>query len=143
MNKKITNTVAQECLTKPDLTTRPFISPEQARKVTDIFKILANGTRLRILHALIKEGELCVSELSEVLSMKPQTVSNQLQKLADRNIVQPQRNGNQIYYRIVDPCIYDLIDRGFCITEESFNKKGVKYLHSNVRDRITKEVKLL
>jgi DNA-binding transcriptional ArsR family regulator len=86
--------------------------------------VLANDTRLRILHALIREGELCVSELSEVLGMRQQTVSNQLQKLTDRNIVQPKRNGNHIYYRIVDPCIHNLIDRGFCIMEESFDNKN-------------------
>jgi hypothetical protein len=55
--------------------------------------------------------------------MKPQAVSNQLQKLVDRKIVQFRRDGNQIYYHIVTPCIFDLIDRGICIMEETFNNK--------------------
>lgn len=123
MKTKVTGTVIKECPQTLDLTVRPLISIKQSFDLTSIFKVLANDTRLRILHALIREGELCVSELSEVLGMRQQTVSNQLQKLTDRNIVQPKRNGNHIYYHIVDPCIHNLIDRGFCIMEESFDTK--------------------
>ena len=123
MNKKTKSAGYRGYPPKPGLAARPLISPEQSFDLTAIFKVLANDTRLRLLHALIREGEMCVSELSEALDMKQQAVSNQLQKMVDRNIVQHKRNGNHIYYRIVDTCIYDLIDRGFCIMEESFGKK--------------------
>ena len=123
MNKKMAGVVFQECPPKPDLAVRPLISIEQALDLAAIFKVLANNTRLRLLHALVREGELCVSELSEVIDMKPQAVSNQLQRLVDRNIVQSKRNGNQIYYRIVNPCIINLIDRGLCLMEETFDNK--------------------
>jgi len=123
VNKKAKGVGYQGYPQKPNLTARPLISPEHAVSLAAIFKVLANDTRIRLLHALIREGELCVNELSEVLDMKQQAVSNQLQKLADRNIVQSKRNGNQIYYHIVDPCIHNLIDRGFCIMEESFDTK--------------------
>ena len=123
MNKKAGYAVSKECPLKPDLAVRPPLSTEQALDLAAIFKMLANDTRLRLLHALVREGELCVSELSEAIDMKPQAVSNQLQRLVDRNIVQSKRNGNQIYYRIVNPCIINLIDRGLCFMEETFNKK--------------------
>lgn len=83
------------------------------------FKLLGNATRLRIIHALVREGELCVGDLAEVLGMKPQAVSNQLQRLADRGIVEPRRNGVQNHYRIVDPCVITLLDRGWCLTEDA------------------------
>ena len=50
--------------------------------------------------------------------MKPQAVSNQLQRLSDRGIVQTRREGNNVLYRIVDPCVIDLIDRGLCLLED-------------------------
>ncbi len=123
MNKKAGYAVSKECPPKPDLAVRPLISIEQALDLAAIFKMLANDTRLRLLHALVREGELCVSELSEAIDMKPQAVSNQLQKLVDRKIVQFRRDGNRIYYHIVTPCIFDLIDRGICLTEATFDNK--------------------
>ena len=83
-----------------------------------LFKVLANDTRLRLLHALARKGELCVTELAEAIDMKPQAVSNQLQRLADRGILGSKRNGIQVHYRIVDPCVVSLLDRGLCLLED-------------------------
>jgi DNA-binding transcriptional ArsR family regulator len=117
MNKKMGSAVSKERPPKPDITKRPLISIRQAIDIAAIFKVLDNDTRLRLLHALIREGELCVNELSEIVDMKPQAVSNQLHKLVNRKIVQFRRDGNRIYYHIVTPCIFDLIDRGICLVE--------------------------
>ncbi len=104
---------------KPSLGSRPLLSGLQAVGLEATFKTLANATRLRILHALARAGELCVGELAQTLSMKPQAVSNQLQRLSDRSIVGARRNGLQIHYRIVDPCVVALLDRGWCLTEDA------------------------
>ncbi len=104
---------------KPELDSRPLLTKRQGLALESTFKTLANGTRLRMLHALVRAGELCVTELAEALSMKPQAVSNQLQRLADRGIVEPRRNGLQIHYRIVDPCVVTLLDHGWCLTEDA------------------------
>ncbi len=82
------------------------------------FKVLANDTRLRLLHALVCSEELCVSDLAAEIQMVPQAVSNQLQRLADRRIVAARREGNRILYRVVDPCVPALLDLGLCLTEE-------------------------
>ncbi len=84
-----------------------------------IFKTLANDTRLRMLHALVRAGEMCVSEMSDLLAMKPQAISNQLVRLTDRGIVGTRRNGNNIYYRIVDPCVIAILDYGLCLSEDA------------------------
>jgi len=107
------------CPPRPDLATRPLLCEVKAGALEGTFKTLANATRLRMLHALVRAGELCVTDLAEALKMKPQAVSNQLQRLADRGIVDPRRNGVQIYYRIVDPCVVSLLDRGWCLTEDA------------------------
>jgi DNA-binding transcriptional ArsR family regulator len=84
-----------------------------------MFKLLANRTRLRMLHALARAGELCVGELADTLGMKPQAVSNQLQRLADRGIVGGRRDGLQIHYSILDPCVLTLLDKGWCLAEDA------------------------
>lgn len=97
---------------------RPLLTTGQAGELMALFKVLANDTRLRMLHALVCQGELCVTGLADVLGMKPQAVSNQLQRLLDRRILGSRRQGNNVYYRIVNPCVTDLLDRGLCLIED-------------------------
>jgi ArsR family transcriptional regulator, lead/cadmium/zinc/bismuth-responsive transcriptional repressor len=94
------------------------MSPVQAGGLAVVFKVLANDTRLRLLHALIRSEELCVSELASTIGMKPQAISNQLQRLLDLGILTSRREGNAIHYRVVDLCVKSLMDQGFCLMEE-------------------------
>jgi len=107
------------CPPKPALSGRPLLSIRQALALEATFKILANATRLRMLHALARAGELNVSELADRLGMKPQAVSNQLQRLADRGIVAARRDGVQMRYSIVDPCVPALLHQGWCLAEDA------------------------
>lgn len=112
------------CPPKPELSARPLMGGLQANGLESTFKMLANATRLRMLHALVRAGELCVSDLAETLKMTPQAVSNQLQRLSDRGIVESRRDGLQIHYRIVDPCVVSLLDQGWCLTEDATTRTG-------------------
>ncbi len=106
------------CSPKPSLKERPLLSPIQAGGLAAVFKVLANDTRLRLLHALVRADELCVTDLAASLGMKPQAVSNQLQRLSDLGIVESRRDGTSIYYRLVDLCVRSLLDQGLCLMEE-------------------------
>ncbi|NOZ24000.1 MAG: helix-turn-helix transcriptional regulator [Planctomycetes bacterium] len=105
------------CPVTPELAKRSLLTEEQALDLESTFKMLANNTRLRMLHALARGGELCVTDLAETVGMKQQAVSNQLQRLADRGIVEPRRSGLQIYYHIIDPCVISLLDYAWCVTK--------------------------
>lgn len=109
------------------LENRPLLSPVQAGGLAAVFKVLANDTRLRILHALVRSGELCVTDLSGSIGMKPQAVSNQMQRLADLGIVTSRREGNTIRYRLVDLCVRSLMDQALCLME------GVSGIQSGVK----------
>jgi len=113
----------QCCPPKPDLAVRPLLTVKQAMELSGLFKVLANDTRLRLLHALVRKSEVCMIDLADAVQMKPQAVSNQLRRLLDLGIVSCRRNGINIYYRIVDPCVLDLLDRGLCLLEDSKNQK--------------------
>lgn len=107
------------CPPKPPLKQRPLIMSKQASELGELFKILANDTRLRLLHALARAGELSVTQLADSVGMKPQAVSNQLKRLVDRGILGNRRNGTNIHYRIVDPCVTTLLDQGLCLVEDA------------------------
>jgi ArsR family transcriptional regulator, lead/cadmium/zinc/bismuth-responsive transcriptional repressor len=106
------------CIEAVPLHKRRLLSPIQAAGLAAVFKVLGNDTRIRILHALIRADELCVTELSNTIGMKPQAVSNQIQRLAELGIVDSRREGNNIHYRVVDVCTKSLLEKGLCLMEE-------------------------
>jgi DNA-binding transcriptional ArsR family regulator len=62
--------------------------------------------------------------------MKPPAVSNQIQRLSDLGIVASRREGNNIYYRVIDLCVRSLLDQGMCLMEEvNGRSKGVSGTH--------------
>src|SRR5437773_714597 len=106
------------CCDSPALEDRPLLSPIQAGGLAAVFKVLANDTRLRLLHSLVRADELRVTDLAKSLGMKPQAVSNQLQRLSDLGILSSRRDGTSIHYRLVDLCVRSLLDQGLCLVEE-------------------------
>lgn len=106
------------CCDQPALKNRPLISPIEAGGLAAVFKVLANDTRLRLLHTLVRKDELCVTDLAASLGMKAQAVSNQLQRLSDLGIIASRRDGNNIHYRLVDRCVKGLLEQGWCLMDE-------------------------
>ena len=99
----------------PPLRERPPLDPTSAAGVAALFKVLASDTRLRLVHALHRGGEVRVTDLAAEVAMSQQAVSNQLQRLVDQRIVAARRDGNNIYYRIVDGCVPRLLELGWCL----------------------------
>src|SRR5688572_21753669 len=87
---------------KPALGDRPLLDRAQADELVRLYKMLASDTRLRLLHALVRARELCVTDLAAELGMTPQATSNQLQRLVDRRIVAARRERGRSFYRIAD-----------------------------------------
>jgi ArsR family transcriptional regulator, lead/cadmium/zinc/bismuth-responsive transcriptional repressor len=111
------------CLNQPKLSERPLISPEEAVELSALFKIFANHNRLRLLHAMARAGEIRVLDLAAALEMKVQAVSNQLQRLADQGFIEASREGQNIFYRIKNPCLPGILEYGLCLlgaTKERF-----------------------
>lgn len=107
------------CPEKPSLAERDLINENQALSVVSMFKVLSNDTRLKILHALVREPNLSVGDIATLLHMKVQAVSNQLQTLVSQNIIKPNRDGNFIKYQIVDDCTLILLERAWCLAEDT------------------------
>lgn len=89
-----------------------------ATALADLFKVLANDNRLRILHAIHRAGEISTSDIAATIGASQQSVSNQLQRLADQQVVASRRDGQRVLYRIVDPCVPGLMDLGVCLLDQ-------------------------
>ncbi|QLF68638.1 winged helix-turn-helix transcriptional regulator [Peteryoungia desertarenae] len=80
----------------------------KARAASGLLKALSHETRLLIL-CLLSNGERTVSEIEQFLGLQQAVVSQQLARLRMENILQTRRDGRQIYYRIADPQLNELI----------------------------------
>ena len=96
---------------------RPLLDRRESLRLAAVFRVLANDTRLRLLHALVRERELSVGSLCGQLQMKPQAISNQLRRLSRLGVVASRREGTTVHYRLIDHCIRGLLDQGLCLTE--------------------------
>lgn len=66
----------------------------------EVFKALADPTRLRIVNMLAKHGELCVCKIVERLGMGQPAVSHHLGKLRQTGLLRARRQGQWMYYSL-------------------------------------------
>lgn len=69
-----------------------------------ILKALAHPSRLLMVHELA-EGERCVCELKEKVGSQMATVSRHLALLREAGIVEDEKRGNQVFYRLKTRCV--------------------------------------
>lgn len=68
----------------------------------EVFRLLADPTRIRIVLALAEAGELSVNELAEAVGKSPTGVSQHLAKLRWAKVVRPRQDGTRMHYSLVD-----------------------------------------
>lgn len=86
--------------------------PESLRQFkADLFRCLASPVRLHILEELRVAGALTVTELHQRVAAGPANVSQHLGILRAHGLVATRRDGNSIWYRVVDgAAVYALLD---------------------------------
>lgn len=84
----------------------------EIQKVSQLYKVLSDPTRLRIL-LLLKQGELNVTAIAEQLAMEQSAVSHQLKLLRDAHVVKSRREGKIIYYTLDDHHVIDILNQTF------------------------------
>jgi ArsR family transcriptional regulator len=70
------------------------------KAVADIFKALADETRLRMLALLLRRGELCVCDFVAVMGIGQSKASRHLRYLLHAGLVTDRREGVWVYYRV-------------------------------------------
>src|SRR3972149_1608635 len=72
-----------------------------AAAVADVFHVLADPTRVRIIHAL-SLAELCNCDLASILGISESAVSHQMRDLRLMNLVKAEKRGRMVFYRLND-----------------------------------------
>src|SRR5829696_2721427 len=81
---------------------------EQVELAVEIFRMLADETRIRLLWAL-RESELSVNQLADAVGKPGPGVSQHLAKLRMARMVRTRREGNQVFYRVENAHIANLV----------------------------------
>lgn len=83
-----------------------------------IIKAIAHPTRLFIVDELSR-GERCVCELTEMVGADTSTVSKHLSLLKNAGIVQDDKRGTQVFYKLTMPCVLRFLDCAETIAREN------------------------
>ena len=92
--------------------------PEQVDLAVEIFRMLSDSTRVKLLWALL-DGERSVNELAEAVEKAPAGVSQHLAKLRLARLVRTRRQANQIFYRLDNSHVRQLVEDAIYHAEHS------------------------
>ena len=84
---------------------------QMMQSLAELFKVMSDPTRLRILAALLEEGQR-VGDLASRLDMSMSAISHQLGLLRRSRLVRWQRSGREVYYALDDDHIALLFRAG-------------------------------
>ena len=77
---------------------------------TKIIKAMAHPARLFIVDELSKHGERCVCELTEMVGTDMSTVSRHLSVLKGAGLVEDEKRGQMVFYRLRVKCVLDFFE---------------------------------
>ena len=87
-----------------------LLPPGEAQRLSELFRLLGDPTRVRILYALLEVGQLCVCDLAATVDAPETTVSHALRLLRTAGVVRNRREGRMIYYSLDDAHVRILLD---------------------------------
>ena len=90
---------------------KSMLSDKDVYSLSEIFGVLADSSRLKIIYALSKE-ELCVCDITSILGSSISAVSHQLRILRNLRLVKFRKESKRVYYSLDDKHIKRLFDQG-------------------------------
>ena len=89
---------------------------EQVVGLAEVFGLLSDPGRLRLLMSLLEGGELCVCDLAAATGLTESAVSHALRLLRAHRVVSVSRRGRMAFYRLDDAHVRMLLDLGLTHT---------------------------
>jgi len=94
---------AQCCVTKAPA---KAASPAMVKHRAKVFKAMGHPSRIRILE-LLTQGETCVCNIAPVVGSDMSTVSRHLAVLRNAGLIEDDKRGLNVFYKLSLPCIID------------------------------------
>lgn len=90
------------------------ISEEKSQQTAELFKVLGDNTRVKILYYLL-QTELCVCDLTVLVGATQSAVSHQLRVLRNLRIVYGRKEGKQVFYSICNDHVRRLLEEALAL----------------------------
>jgi DNA-binding transcriptional ArsR family regulator len=94
---------------------------------SELFKTLSHPVRLSILE-ILRDGEQCVCHMEAMLKLRQAYISQHLMVLREAGLVADRRDGWNIYYRVVKPEVYAVLDAMNAIAG---TRAAIPHLHAD------------
>ena len=88
------------------------LDDETSLHLADLFKVLGDKTRIKLLSLLVVEKEMCVCDLAAATGIEQSAVSHNLRLLRSARIVRFRREGKQVFYTLDDDHVAGLLRQG-------------------------------
>lgn len=85
------------------------VSPTQAVQIAEMFRLIGDPTRTRILYLLLDFGERYVADIAAAVQASETTVSHALRLLRTAHVVTSRREGRHIAYSLADHHVRELL----------------------------------
>src|SRR5215217_1582439 len=87
------------------------LSTEQAERMAPLLKALADPVRLRLLSLVAshEDGEACVCDLNDAFDLSQPTISHHLKQLHEAGVLDRDKRGVWVYYRVNTAALGDLV----------------------------------
>lgn len=79
-------------------------------RLVDVFQLMADPGRVRILATLLEAGEICVHDLASVSGLSESSASQALRLMRAYRVVATRRSGRHVFYRLNDSHVRMLLD---------------------------------
>lgn len=76
------------------------LSAQRAEELAPLFKALGDPVRLRMLSMIAALPEVCVCEITPAFDLAPATISHHLKTLREAGLVDAERRGTFVFYRV-------------------------------------------
>ncbi|AZT90643.1 ArsR family transcriptional regulator [Caldicellulosiruptor changbaiensis] len=80
------------------------------KRISEYFKALSHPTRIKIIELLAK-SEMCVCEMMAKLQLDQSHISRHLIILKSNGMVEDRREGNRVFYRVVDKNVIEIVEK--------------------------------
>lgn len=105
----------------------PEISDRLEKDLVQIFKLLADETRLKILFMLLRAGELHVSALCDRLEQSQPAVSHHLALLRVAGLISARRDGKHNFYSVERGRFHTIVDELFHAVVDDANENSLRF----------------
>jgi len=85
---------------------------ETSLRLAEVFKVLGDQTRIKLLALLASEQEMCVCDIAQALGMGQSAISHQLRVLRDARLVKFRKLGKEALYSLDDDHVLTLMGQG-------------------------------